>query len=70
MSGFSRGVFFLTLGTVAVALSLLWVYPYTGSSSHEEGAHEATGLLVMQEGSLGKGAGVDRVSIGGKDENR
>lgn len=69
MSGFSRGFFFLTLGIVAVALSLLWVYPYTGSSSHEEGAHEARGLLVMQEGSLGKVGGGATVSIDGKDEN-
>jgi len=69
MSGFSRGFFFLTLGTVAVALSLLWVYPYTGSSSHEEGAHEARGLLVMQEGSLGTVGGVATISIDGKDEN-
>ena len=67
MGQFSRGIFFLTLGTIAVALSLLWVYPYTGDSSRNDGAHDAMGLLVMQEGSLGQVRGVVTISIDGKD---
>lgn len=69
MGQFSRAIFFLTLGTIAVALSLLWVYPYTGDSSRNDGAHDAMGLLVMQEGSLGQVRGVVTISIDGKDEN-